>query len=84
MFMASVTSAGLDTASQLNDTLHAHHASTAPRLPNFISEFLEGIKIEFDKRRKLGDAQSSLHLLLKPQIEKLCQILQFSVWNSFF
>ncbi|XP_035545868.1 helicase protein MOM1-like isoform X2 [Juglans regia] len=69
---------GLDTASQSNDNLHAHHAPTAPQLPNFISEFLEGIKIEFDKRRKLGDAQSSLHLLLKPQIEKLCQILQFS------
>lgn len=79
MFMASVTSAGLDTASQSNDNVHAHHAPTAPWLPNFISEFLGGVKIEFDKKNKLGDAQSSLHLLLKPQIEKLCQILQFSV-----
>ncbi|KAG2670470.1 hypothetical protein I3760_14G087000 [Carya illinoinensis] len=69
---------GLDTASQSNDNVHAHHAPTAPWLPNFISEFLGGVKIEFDKKNKLGDAQSSLHLLLKPQIEKLCQILQFS------
>jgi hypothetical protein len=63
----------------VNESLHAQLAPTTPRLVNSISELLEGNMVESEDRRKLCDEQESLHLLLKPQIEKVCQILKLSV-----
>ncbi|XP_062172135.1 helicase protein MOM1 [Alnus glutinosa] len=77
---------GADTVTQslcrstalVNDSLHAQLAPTTPRLVNSISELLEGNMVESEDRRKLRNEQESLHLLLKPQIEKVCQILKLS------
>jgi hypothetical protein len=55
----------------VNESLHAQLAPTTPRLVNSISELLEGNMVESE--------EESLHLLLKPQIEKVCQILKLSV-----
>ena len=63
----------------VNDSLHAQTAPTTLRLVNSISESLEGNVVESEDQRNLRDEQESLHLLLKPQIEKLCQILKVSV-----
>lgn len=63
----------------LKDNLHANHAPTSPWLANSISELPEGNMSESEERRKLHDAQKILHLLLKPQIKQLCQILQLTV-----
>ncbi|KAM4083519.1 hypothetical protein ACB094_08G063400 [Castanea mollissima] len=41
-------------------------------------ELPEGNMSESEERRKLHDAQKILHLLLKPQIKQLCQILQLT------
>ncbi|KAM3739978.1 hypothetical protein ACB098_08G064300 [Castanea mollissima] len=62
----------------VNDNLHANHAPTSPWLANSISELPEGNMSESEERRKLHDAQKILHLLLKPQIKQLCQILQLT------
>ncbi|XP_059430737.1 helicase protein MOM1 isoform X2 [Corylus avellana] len=62
----------------VNDSLHAQTAPTTLRLVNSISESLEGNMVESEDQRNLRDEQESLHLLLKPQIEKLCQILKLS------
>jgi hypothetical protein len=63
----------------VNDSLHAQTAPTTLQLVNSISESLEGNMVESEDQRTLHDEQESLHLLLKPQIEKLCQILKLSV-----
>ncbi len=63
----------------VNDNLHENHATTSPWLANSISESPEGNMVESEERRKLHDAQKILHLILKPKIEKLCQILQLTV-----
>lgn len=68
----------------VKDNLHAHHAATAPESPNSISEFLEGNTIELEERKNLRDTEKSRHRLLKLQIEKLCPILQLSVWNLLY
>lgn len=44
-----------------------------------IFEIPESNMFESEERRKLLDAQKSLHLHLKPEILKLCGILQLSV-----
>ncbi|XP_043696783.1 helicase protein MOM1-like, partial [Telopea speciosissima] len=44
-------------------------------MPNEISSVSGTNLVESTKRRKLRDAQKSLHLLLKPEISKLCEIL---------
>lgn len=44
-----------------------------------IFEIPESNMFESEERRKLLDAQKSLHLHLKPEISKLCGILQLSV-----
>ncbi|KAK7831082.1 helicase protein mom1 [Quercus suber] len=62
----------------VNDNLHANHAPTSSWLANSISELPEGNMSESEERRKLHDAQKILHLLLKPQIKQLCQILQLT------
>ncbi|KAM3692137.1 hypothetical protein ACJW31_08G066000 [Castanea mollissima] len=66
------------SAALVNDNLHANHAPTSPWLANSISELPEGNMSESEERRKLHDAQKILHLLLKPQIKQLCQILQLT------
>uniref|UniRef100_A0A5B7AM86 Putative helicase protein MOM1 isoform X1 n=1 Tax=Davidia involucrata TaxID=16924 RepID=A0A5B7AM86_DAVIN len=48
-----------------------NHASTSTLLP-------EVHMLESEERRTLRDAQKSLRLLLKPEISKLCEILQLS------
>ncbi|KAK9280529.1 hypothetical protein L1049_014221 [Liquidambar formosana] len=60
----------------VNDTLH--HPFTSPLLDNDISVEPEVHLVEFEERRKLRDAQKSLHILIKPEISKLCEILQLS------
>lgn len=62
-----------------SDILPAQPAPTTLRLVNSTSELLEGNVVESEDQRKLRDEQESLHLLLKPQIEKVCQILKLSV-----
>ena len=66
-----------------HDALHVNHASS-PSLANDISETSSGIHaIEFEGRRKLRDAQKSLHLILQADVSKLCDILQLPVCLSF-
>lgn len=68
----------------MHDALHANRASTSPPLVSDISEASSEIHtIEFEGRRKLRDAQKSLHLVLETDISKLCDILQLSVCLSF-
>ncbi|KAJ4977738.1 hypothetical protein NE237_008518 [Protea cynaroides] len=43
---------------------------------NEISGVSDGHLVESEERKKLRDAQKSLHLLLKPEISKLCEILK--------
>lgn len=57
-----------------------------PRSSSRLSAFVDNESIfaipesdNSEKRRKVLDAQKSLHLHLKPEISKLCGILQFSV-----
>lgn len=65
------------------DPLYATRASSPP-LANAISEASSEIHtIEFEKRRKLRDAQKSLHILLETDISKLCDILGLPVCLSF-
>ncbi|KAJ9698071.1 hypothetical protein PVL29_007263 [Vitis rotundifolia] len=62
-----------------HDALHANRASTSPPFVSDISEASSEIHtIEFEGRRKLRDAQKSLHLVLETDISKLCDILQLS------
>lgn len=62
-----------------SDILPAQPAPTTLQLANSTSELLEGNMVESEDQRKLRDEQESRHFLLKPQIEKVCQILKLSV-----
>ncbi|XP_058001369.1 helicase protein MOM1 isoform X3 [Hevea brasiliensis] len=59
---------------------HANHSSTAPSLANNLSEVSAVNLAKLDERIISNDSQKSLqknlHLLLKPEIAKLCEILQ--------
>ncbi|KAA8550372.1 hypothetical protein F0562_002056 [Nyssa sinensis] len=55
----------------VTDTLNKNYASTSPLLP-------EAHMLEAEEKRTLRDAQKSLHLLLKPEVSELCEILQLS------
>ncbi|KAF8397710.1 hypothetical protein HHK36_016632 [Tetracentron sinense] len=66
----------------MNDLNHVNRASSVSPVANYISEVCEAHMVESDERRKLHDAQKSLHLLLKPEISKLCQILQLPCWTA--
>ncbi|GAB4850718.1 hypothetical protein Ancab_030018 [Ancistrocladus abbreviatus] len=52
------------------------NASKLPVVADDISAVPEAQMVESEEKRKLHDEQRSLHHLLKPQISKLCEILQ--------
>lgn len=54
-------------------------ASTSHNVDKNGLEKPESNLFESEERRKLCDGQKSLHLLLKPRMSKLCEILQLSV-----
>ncbi|KAF3453186.1 hypothetical protein FNV43_RR03624 [Rhamnella rubrinervis] len=62
----------------INETIHGNYASTSPKSGLKFIEFPETRTLDFAERMKLLDAQRSLHLHLKPDVSKLCEILQFS------
>ncbi|KAG8658119.1 helicase protein MOM1 isoform X6 [Manihot esculenta] len=59
---------------------HANHDSSTPNLASNLSEVSTVNLAEFNEKVNLHDSQKSLqkslHLLLKPEIAKLCEILQ--------
>ncbi|KAF2314239.1 hypothetical protein GH714_024406 [Hevea brasiliensis] len=61
------------------DTIRANHASSTPSLANKLSEVSAISMAMLNERINLLDSQQSsqkdLHLLLKPEIAKLCEIL---------
>ncbi|XP_028070607.1 helicase protein MOM1-like isoform X2 [Camellia sinensis] len=58
--------------------LNTNHASTSPFPSNGISSLPEVEMVEPEEGVRLRDVQKSLHVLLKPEISKLCEILQLS------
>lgn len=62
----------------ISETLHANCASSSP-LGNNFSDVPQDYNIESEERRKMRDAQKSLHISMKPEILKLCKILKLSV-----
>ncbi|KAL7173695.1 hypothetical protein ACSBR2_033030 [Camellia fascicularis] len=58
--------------------LNTNHASTSPFPSNGISSLPEVEMVESEEGLRLRDVQKSLHVLLKPEISKLCEILQLS------
>lgn len=66
-----------------HDAHQANQSSSSSPLATDISEASPEIQItEFEGRRKLRNAQKSLHLVLETEISKLCDILQLSVCLS--
>lgn len=66
---------------------HANHDSSTPNLASNLSEVSTVNLAEFNEKVNLHDSQKSLqkslHLLLKPEIAKLCEILQLPVYIHF-
>ncbi|XP_042510757.1 chromodomain-helicase-DNA-binding protein Mi-2 homolog [Macadamia integrifolia] len=67
---AGNVSPSLPRSAVMSDTNHACSS------PNEVSGGSDTHFVESEERRKLRDAQKSLHLLLKPEISKLCEILK--------
>lgn len=62
-----------------NKALNASSGFTLPHLDYNVCESSGASIFESEERRKLLDSQKTLYLHLKPEIPKLCNILQLSV-----
>ncbi|CAK7340493.1 unnamed protein product [Dovyalis caffra] len=58
------------------NTTDANHVSNITHLNSNLSEVLRANIVEYNERMNLHDSEKSLHLVLKPEIAKLCEILQ--------
>lgn len=66
-------------SSCVNKTIPSIYASSSPQLgPNFLG-MPKATTSDYGERRRLLDEQKTLHLHLKPEISKLCEILQLNV-----
>ncbi|XP_043699836.1 helicase protein MOM1-like [Telopea speciosissima] len=72
----SGTQAGNRSQSLPRSAVNMGDINHVPFITNEISGVSEGHLIESEESRKLREAQKSLHLLLKPEISKLCEILR--------
>lgn len=68
----------------VGNPFHVNYISCSICLLDQMSDRPQGNDVESEKRRKLRDEQRSLHLLLKPEIAKLCEILLLPVCSLFF
>ncbi|XP_060668417.1 helicase protein MOM1 isoform X6 [Ziziphus jujuba] len=65
-------------SSCVNKTIPSIYASSSPQLgPNFLG-MPKATTSDYGERRRLLDEQKTLHLHLKPEISKLCEILQLN------
>nr|AGM20688.1 MET1-2 [Populus tomentosa] len=58
------------------NTTATNHVSNLRHSNSNSSEVLKANKVEYNERMNLHDSEKSLHLILKPEITKLCEILQ--------
>ncbi|XP_042481589.1 helicase protein MOM1-like isoform X2 [Macadamia integrifolia] len=72
----SGTQAGNRSQSLPRSAVNMGDINHVSSMANEISGVSEGHLIESEERKKLREAQKSLHLLLKPEISKLCEILR--------
>ena len=71
-----------DSTGLLNTT-DANHVSNFSHLTSKLSQVLKADMVGYDGGRNLhDDSEKSLHLFLKPEIAKLCEILQLPVCIS--
>ncbi|KAJ6917992.1 hypothetical protein NC651_012258 [Populus alba x Populus x berolinensis] len=65
------------------NTTDANHVSNFSHLTSKLSQVLKADMVGYDGGRNLhDDSEKSLHLFLKPEIAKLCEILQLPVCIS--
>lgn len=70
--------------SSINDTRRGNCVSNLSCSANDISKRPGSMLVESRERRHLRKSQKSLHLLLKPEIARLCEVLHLSVSDFFF
>ena len=64
------------------NTTATNHVSNFRHSNSNSSEVLKANKVEYTERMNLHDSEKSLHLILKPEITKLSEILQLPVCIS--
>ncbi|XP_059659462.1 helicase protein MOM1-like isoform X3 [Cornus florida] len=72
----AVSQSSPSSTAHVTGTIYTNYASSSPFSSSNISLSPELNIVELEERRTERDAQKSLHLLLKPDISRLCEILQ--------
>ncbi|XVF68548.1 hypothetical protein PTKIN_Ptkin11bG0011700 [Pterospermum kingtungense] len=66
------------SGSKVSGSAQIHATSNSIHLASNISKTPAVTMVEWEARRKQRDSQKNLHVLLKPQIAKLCEVLHLS------